>query len=163
MSEFGFQSVPSLKTCESFTLPEDRNIFSYVMEKHQRNVSANSKIMNYMQQTYLYPSDLDDALLYEDYVSYACLKGEQVISSGTVLFCAPKYFRYADPKLQVWAEGDEVVVTARAYAKSVEIINEADDLLLEDNYFDMNAGRRRGRILKGKPEGLKVRSIFDIR
>lgn len=86
-----------------------------------------------------------------------------MISSGTVLFCAPKYFRYADPKLQVWAEGDEVVVTARAYAKSVEIINEADDLLLEDNYFDMNAGRRRGRILKGKPEGLKVRSIFDIR
>ncbi len=37
LSEFGFQSFPSLKTVETFTLPEDRNIFSYVMEKHQRN------------------------------------------------------------------------------------------------------------------------------
>src|SRR5699024_7266398 len=28
LSEFGFQSFPSLKTCETFTEPEDRNIFS---------------------------------------------------------------------------------------------------------------------------------------
>ena len=56
LSEFGFQSFPLLKTCESFTRPEDRNIFSYVMEKHQRNQAANGKIMNYMEQTYLYPT-----------------------------------------------------------------------------------------------------------
>lgn len=55
------------------------------------------------------------------------------------------------------------MVTAEAYAKSVEILNEADDMLLEDNYFDMNAGQRRVKILKGRPEGLKVRSVFDIR
>ena len=309
VSEFGFQSFPSLKTCESFTLPEDRNIFSYVMEKHQRNASANGKIMNYMQQTYLYPTDFDtllyasqllqaeairygvehfrrnrgrcmgtvvwqlndcwpvaswssidyygrwkalhyyekrffapvllsceeegvltqdsnvnaqpyevrksirlnvanetredkkltvrwalrdafarvkrggeqeveapalssvwlekeeleDAALYEDYVSYECLRGGEVIYSGTVLFCAPKYFRFAQPGLKVRQEGDELVVTAETYAKSVEIRNEADDLLLEDNYFDMNAGERRVKILKGKPEGIKVRSVFDIR
>ena len=65
--------------------------------------------------------------------------------------------------LKVYAEGDELVVTAEAYAKSVEILNEADDMLLEDNYFDMNAGQRRVKILKGRPEGLKVRSVFDIR
>ncbi len=58
VSEFGFQSFPAMKTIESFTLPEDRNIFSYVMEKHQRNFSANGKIMNYLSSTYLYPSDL---------------------------------------------------------------------------------------------------------
>ena len=309
VSEFGFQSFPSLKTCEAFTLPEDRNIFSHVMEKHQRNASANGKIMNYMQQTFLYPTDFDmllyasqllqaeairygvehfrrnrghcmgtvvwqlndcwpvaswasidyfgrwkalhyyekrffapvmlsceeegllsqkpdvnaqpyevkksirlnvvnetmeearvtvrwalrnakaeirrqgkcevtvpalssvwqekenmeDAALYGDYVGYECLKDGQVVSGGTVLFCAPKHFRFADPSLKVRAEGDEVVVTADAYAKSVEIRNEAEDMLLEDNYFDMNAGERRVKILKGKPEGLKVRSVFDIR
>ena len=59
VSEFGFQSFPSMKTIESFTLPEDRNIFSYVMEKHQRNHSANGKIMNYLSSLYLYPSNLD--------------------------------------------------------------------------------------------------------
>ncbi len=54
-SEFGFQSFPSLKTVETFTLEEDRNIFSRVMERHQRNTSANGKIMNYLSSVYLYP------------------------------------------------------------------------------------------------------------
>lgn len=57
MSEFGFQSFPCLKTVESFTAPEDRNIFSRVMEMHQRNVAANGKIMTYLSATYLYPTD----------------------------------------------------------------------------------------------------------
>ena len=58
-SEFGFQSFPSMKTIESFTLPEDRNVFSYVMEKHQRNNAANGKILGYLAQTFLYPASLD--------------------------------------------------------------------------------------------------------
>ena len=59
VSEFGFQSFPCLETVESFTLPEERNIFSYVMEKHQRNASANGRIAFYLSQMYLYPRDLD--------------------------------------------------------------------------------------------------------
>ncbi|MGN1180785.1 MAG: glycoside hydrolase family 2 protein [Suilimivivens sp.] len=62
LSEFGFQSFPCLKTVESFTLPEDRNIFSRVMEMHQRNCAANGKIMNYLSATYLYPKDFDSLL-----------------------------------------------------------------------------------------------------
>ncbi|MGJ4849669.1 glycosyl hydrolase 2 galactose-binding domain-containing protein [Bacillota bacterium Meth-B3] len=58
-SEFGFQSFPSMKTIESFTLPGDRNAFSYVMEKHQRNDAANGKILAYLAQTFLYPGTLD--------------------------------------------------------------------------------------------------------
>ena len=49
----GFSPSHPCKTCESFTRPEDRNIFSYVMEKHQRNATANGKIMNYLEQTFL--------------------------------------------------------------------------------------------------------------
>lgn len=63
VSEFGFQSFPCLKTVERFTMPEDRNIFSRVMEMHQRNVAANGKIMNYLAATYLYPTDFE-MLLY---------------------------------------------------------------------------------------------------
>ena len=56
LSEFGFQAFPSEKTIETFTDdPKDKNIFSYVMEKHQRNYGANGKIMNYLSQIYLYP------------------------------------------------------------------------------------------------------------
>ena len=61
-SEFGFQSFPCLKTVESFTLPEDRNIFSRVMEMHQRNEGANGKILQYLSQTFLYPASFDTLL-----------------------------------------------------------------------------------------------------
>lgn len=32
------------------------------MEKHQRNATANGKIMNYLEQTFLYPTDFDTVL-----------------------------------------------------------------------------------------------------
>lgn len=62
LSEFGFQSFPCMQTVETFTEPQDRNIFSRVMEMHQRNTSANGKIMNYLSATYLYPKDFDQLL-----------------------------------------------------------------------------------------------------
>ena len=308
-SEFGFQSFPCRKTIESFTLPEDRNIFSYVMEKHQRNGSANGKIMNYLAQTFLYPGTFDnllyasqlmqmeairygvehwrrnrgrcmgaiywqlndcwpvtswasidyfgrwkalhyasrrffapvllsceeegalsqlpnlnaeplapieksirlnvsnetreavtarvvwslrdpmarvlasgedtvtvdalsarwlpkhdfpDADLYGSYASYELWMGGEQVSSGTALFCAPKHFRFADPQLHVTVEQDAVVVTASAYARSVEIVCEDGDVVLEDNYFDLNAESRRIRILRGEGRVFTVRSVYDI-
>lgn len=309
LSEFGFQSFPSIKTIETFTEPQDRNVFSYIMEKHQRNASANGKIMNYMEQMYLYPSsfdtlvyasqllqaeairygvehfrrhrgrcmgtvywqlndcwpvaswssidyygrwkalhyyakrffaplmisceeegllsqsmnvnaepfpvkksvrfsvanetmtdhevtirwqlrnvkaeilrdeeqtirvealsskwlekvELEEAGLYEDYVSFQLYEKEELISQGTVLFCPPKHFQFVDPGLSVCAEGDEIVVHSNAYAKSVEIRNATDDLILSDNFFDLNGGEKRVKIIKGKAEGLTVRSVHDIR
>lgn len=309
VSEFGFQSFPGLKTCETFTESEDRNIFSYVMEKHQRNSAANGKIINYMEQTFLYPTNFDtvlyasqllqaeamrygvehfrrnrgrcmgtivwqlndcwpvaswssidyfgrwkalhyyekrffapimlscaeegiltqdtnpnaepyevkksihlnvanesrnnehvlvkwalrkadaavirsgeeyvdvpalqsvwlskesmmDAALYNNYVSYECWKNGNVISEGTVLFVPPKQFQFEDPELQVEVNGEEILIKAETYARSVEILNEDDTLLLSDNYFDMNAGEKSVRIIKGNPEKLKVRSVYDIR
>ncbi len=309
LSEFGFQSFPSIRTVESFTLPEDRNVFSYVMEKHQRNASANGKIMNYMEQTFLYPNDLDtliyasqllqgeairygvehfrrnrgrcmgavywqlndcwpvaswasidyfgrwkalhyyakrffaplmisceeegllsqtmntnaepfpvkksirlsvanesmsarnvtvkwqlrnndgsviseesqelkvdaltsvwldrkeldEASLYENYVSYQLFENGEEVSGGTVLFCAPKHFRFVDPKLSVRVEGDEIIVSAEHYAKSIEVRNENDDLILSDNFFDLNGGEKRVKVLKGNADKIEVRSVYSIR
>jgi beta-mannosidase len=309
-SEFGFQSFPCLKTVESFTLPEDRNIFSYVMEKHQRNNAANGKIMSYMGSTFLYPNsfpilvyasqllqaeaikygvehwrrnrgrcmgaiywqlndcwpvaswasvdyfgrwkalhyyakrffapvmvscqeegimtlntnanaepytveksaklsvanetretfagrvawslrdpsgktirqgsesvvvpalssrwldklDFADAALYESYLWFALFdEAGKEVSAGSVLFCPPKHFRFEDPKLTARVEGDEIVVQAAAYARAVEIDSPTEDFLLEDNYFDLNPGERRIKILRGKPERLQLRSAADIR
>ena len=106
--------------------------------------------------------ELPEIDYFNEYVSYEAWENEQIISQGTVIFSYPKYFRYLDPKLTVNVDGDEIIVKAEAYAKSVEIQNENDDLILEDNYFDMNAGERRVKILNGTPEGLKVRSVYDI-
>ena len=314
LSEFGFQSFPSVETVKTFALPEDCNPFSYVMEKHQRNNAANGKIMNYLYQTYLYPTSFDafvyasqllqadairygvehfrrnrgrcmgavywqlndcwpviswasidycgrwkalhyaakrffrpltlscaeeglltqnpninferyeyeenalkkgmrlcvenetmlshtvevtwqlrradasvirqgretvtveplsskwleyedfaDADTFGDYIAYQMTENGAPAAYGTALFCAPKHFRFADPQLALRVEGDEIVVTAAAYARSVQILNADDTLKLSDNFFDMNAGETRVRILSGQPSGLRVRSVYDIR
>ena len=56
LSEFGFQSFPCEKTVDAFAKPQDKNLFSRVMERHQRSMLGNVKILQYMAKTYLYPS-----------------------------------------------------------------------------------------------------------
>lgn len=308
-SEFGFESFPSEKTIESFTLPEDRNPFSYVMEKHQRCVGGNGKILTYLYQTFLYPGSMgalvyasqllqaeamkygvehfrrnrgrcmgavfwqlndcwpvaswssidyegrwkalhyyakrffaplllsceEESVLTQDweinqpekhlrksvrfnvsnetreareaevrwqlrsaggeilredklfisaaplsaawteavdcpdaderrnYVSFQLYENGEWISSGSVIFTVPKFFCWEDPGLTVHVQGRELVVRADAYAKSVEVRNRSDNLILEDNFFDMDPGERRIRILAGEPERLEIRSVYDIR
>lgn len=311
LSEFGFQSFPSVKTIETFTDDErDMNIFSYIMERHQRNGSANGKIMNYMQQTYRYPTDFDtliyasqllqaDAIrygvehfrrnrnddrcmgavywqfndcwpvaswssvdyegrlkalhyyarrffapvmisceeegmlgsgqelvrlpfefnksirlcvsnetledkeveiswqirdskanvlkaaeimkmvpkqtslwldkedlpdidIYNEYVSYQASVGGGIISEGTVIFSLPKYFRFEDPRLRHEVDGNRITIHAQSYARSVEIRNDNDDLILTDNFFDMNAGTKTVEVLSGDITNLRLRSVYDI-
>lgn len=308
-SEFGFESLPAMKTIESFTLPEDRNVFSYVMEKHQRSENGYAKMMVYMAQYFPYAKDLshlvyasqlmqaqamrygvehwrrnrgecmgaivwqlndcwpvaswssidyygrwkalhyfekrffapvllschEEGLLSQDpnvnarpyeveksirlhvanetlqeqkvlvrwslrdsqsrivgeekerevcvkplsgvwlekeeypqadlqehHVFYSCLQNGEVISEGSVLFSMPKFYQYANPNLTVEREGDELLVRAEKYAGSVELLNENEDWVLSDNYFDMEAGEKRVRILSGDAKEIRVRSIYDI-
>jgi beta-mannosidase len=56
-SEFGFESLPDMETIQSFAKGEDFNLFSPVMEIHQRNPSGNGKILYYISETYRYPKD----------------------------------------------------------------------------------------------------------
>lgn len=62
LSEFGFQSFPCLKTVASFTKPQERNLFHPVMEAHQKNDSANGKIMAYLADQFLFPADFESTL-----------------------------------------------------------------------------------------------------
>ena len=309
VSEFGFQSFPCMETIESFTEPEDRNVFSYVMEKHQRNASANGRILFYLSQMYLYPRSLEllvyasqllqaqamqygvehwrrhrgccmgavvwqlndcwpvaswasidyfgrwkalhyyekrffapvlischeegilsqntnvnaepfglkksahlnvsnetmqefrgkakwslrrpDASVieegsfdvtvpalsavwlpeqdfsnygtYDTYYSYQLLdEAGNGVGEGSVLFCAPKHFRFADPELNAFVKDDDIIVTAKGYARSVEIQAGAD-VVLSDNYFDMDSGVKAVKILRGSVDSVSVRSVWDIR
>ncbi len=108
--------------------------------------------------------DFPDADLYGHYVSYALYTDGRKISDGSVLFCAPKHFRFADPALSVRPEGeDTLVVSAKAYARQTEIICDDGDVLLDDNYFDLHADEKHIRILRGHGTKFRVRSVFDIR
>ena len=62
MSEFGIQSFPHIKTVRSFARLEDENIFSYIMEVHQKNNTANDKILNYIGKMFRYPKDFESLL-----------------------------------------------------------------------------------------------------
>ena len=116
--------------------------------------------------------DMPEAELHENYVFFEMKKDGKCVSAGSVLFCAPKHFHFADPQLCVETEecctenGEKEIflrIQASAYARSVEIKNVDDTLLLEDNYFDMQPGIRRIRVLSGETEGLEIRSVYDIR
>ena len=47
---------------ESFTEEEDRNIFSKVMESHQKNDAANGKMLYYLSENFRYPKDFKSLL-----------------------------------------------------------------------------------------------------
>lgn len=106
---------------------------------------------------------LPEVDIFTEYVSYEMRQNGSVISEGTVIFSYPKYFKYEDPHLSYRVEGDEIVVSADAYAKSVEIQNEKEDFILSDNYFDINGDEKRVRILSGEAEGIRLKSVYDIR
>lgn len=106
---------------------------------------------------------LPETDIFSEYVSFGMRQNGKVISEGTVIFSYPKYFRYENPRLSFRLEEDEIIISADAYAKSVEIRNEQEDFILSDNYFDMNAGEKRVKILSGEPQGIRLRSVYDIR
>lgn len=58
-SEFGFQSFPEMATIRKFAVDGDFNIFSPVMESHQKNGTANSKILKYISENFLYPCNFE--------------------------------------------------------------------------------------------------------
>jgi len=106
--------------------------------------------------------DFSDCDELSEYFSYELEIDGDVISSGTALFCMPKHFMFTDPKLGIKRDGDMVTVNAAAYAKSVEIYSDNEDFLLSDNYFDINAESFSVKILRGDPQHLKVRSVYDL-
>lgn len=57
MSEYGFQSFPSMATIDTFTLPEDRTLLSKVMLAHQKNTEGNQLIQLYMAREFPQPKD----------------------------------------------------------------------------------------------------------
>ena len=116
-----------------------------------------------LSAVWLPEQDFSDQDTYGCYYAYELIdEAGNIVGDGSVLFCAPKHFHFADPGLEAHLEGDTVVVTAKSYARSVEIQCGAD-VVLEDNYFDMNAGERRVKILRGEPDAVRARSVYGIR
>lgn len=115
-----------------------------------------------MESIWFEKVEFPEADMLEHHVFYECLMNGEVISSGSVLFSMPKFYSCKDPQLTVRREGNELIITAKTYAASVELLNENEDWVLSDNYFDMEAGERRVKILSGDAEEIRVRSVYNI-
>lgn len=58
-SEYGFESLPSIKTINSFCPQSERNLLSYTMESHQKHWHGNVKILRYLAERYQMPKNLE--------------------------------------------------------------------------------------------------------
>jgi beta-mannosidase len=63
MSEFGFQSLPTLPTIRTFAEEADWNMTSYIMERHQKNNRGNTLMVAQMLDNFRLPKDFP-ALVY---------------------------------------------------------------------------------------------------
>jgi len=57
MSEFGFQSLPSMDAVKDFAEPKDWNMTSYMVEMHQKNRAGNELLLYYLAHTFRFPKD----------------------------------------------------------------------------------------------------------
>jgi len=57
VSEYGMQSYPLFESIKKFTLPEDRNYNSEVMNWHQRDPKGNELVKDYINKYYPEPKD----------------------------------------------------------------------------------------------------------
>ena len=107
--------------------------------------------------------DFEKTDVFNNYFAYEFIVDGKNVSSGTVIFTAPKHFKFQDPELSYEIVGDEVVIRAKSYTKSIELYSPDSDPIFEDNFFDMEAGEKRIKILEGKPKEIKLRSVYDIK
>jgi beta-mannosidase len=129
-----------------------------VISEYEREVTVEALSVLSLEELDFEKTDVVNNLYY-----YELLIDGRVVSASRVLFTAPKHFNFPDPKLSLRIEGDEVVVSAETYAKSVELMPLDCDAIFEDNYFDMIKGERRIKIIKGDPKNIALRSVYDIK
>lgn len=78
-SEYGFQSFPCLKTINTFCDKQDHNIYSPIMEYHQKCTDSfgnngNMIISNYLSYYYLCPKSFDKYIYSSQILQGDCLK-----------------------------------------------------------------------------------------
>lgn len=135
-----------------------RDAFAKILREEEENINVPA-----LTSVWLKKVDLPEVDIYKEYVSYQAYRDDELLSEGTVIFSYPKYFRYENPDLTAKVEGNKITVSSSSYAKSVEILNDNEDLILTDNYFDLNADSKTVEVLSGNIDTIRLRSVYDIK
>lgn len=148
------------------TLNDEKFIVKWKLLNNKAEIKREESVeieVKALSAKWLEKVDLSDIDEFTEYVAYELIKDNVVVSSGTVIFSLPKYFKYIKPNFKIKVNGDKIEISSDVYAKSVEILNENEDILLSDNYFDLNGDTKVIKVLNGKADNLKVRSVYDIK
>ena len=161
-----FKFPKSIRLCvANESMMEEKITVSWQIRDAHANILSSQEeeiLVPALTSVWLDKVELPDIDIYHEYVSYQASKNGCVLSEGTVIFSFPKYFCYEEPHLHAIVDGDTITVNSSAYAKSVEILNEEEDLILSDNYFDLNASSKTVKVISGSTANLKLRSVYDI-
>ncbi len=61
-SEYGFESIPCMKTVRTFTSEKEPNLCSPIMEAHQKCDAGNEKLLYYLAQMVRYPYNFENLI-----------------------------------------------------------------------------------------------------
>lgn len=73
-SEYGFESIPEMKTVRYFSEDKDLNLTSPVMEAHQKCEEGNEKLMYYIAQMVHYPCSFSALIYGSQYVQAEAIR-----------------------------------------------------------------------------------------
>lgn len=73
-SEFGFESLPDLKTIEKFAAPEDYSLTSEVFSAHQKCWSGNMKMAYYIASRFRLPEKFEDYVYLSQLCQLECVR-----------------------------------------------------------------------------------------
>ena len=73
-SEYGFESLPDMKTIRSFAEEKDLDLCGHVMEAHQKCTQGNEKVMYYLAQMVNYPYTFQRLIYCSQLVQADCIR-----------------------------------------------------------------------------------------
>ena len=167
--EVGVMQGASVFSARLCVINDTVNDFSRAVKWSVRDANGNvitsgeiSALAPSMSSCYLDNINIGEIDPEKHHICYYFENDGAILSYGSTLFISPKEHKLVDPKLTYTVDGDVITVRSEAYAKWVEIDGENGDVLLEDNFFDMEKGERQIKIIKGDARKLKLRSVYDV-
>ena len=72
-SEFGFESLPDMKTIKAFASPDEYDLSSEVMRSHQKCINGNDKMIYYIASRFRLPKETEDLVYLSQITQQECI------------------------------------------------------------------------------------------
>lgn len=105
----------------------------------------------------------DNVKMFEHYVHFEAVDNNgKVVYAGNTLLTLPKYYKFQNPEFKLDINDDYIDVTANSFAFGVQLYTEDGVLECDDNFFSMEKGTRRVKILKRGEGEIKIRTVNTV-